>query len=246
MIRPAGGTDPLLARPLALYDTQDDANGEPVDVDVVYLVMGAGTRALSLLSAGHEVVVWGPLGNTFPTPAVADLSRPLIIAGGIGQTPFVAMIREWLGQRRYGGRVLPGPRPQSIRFLWGTRSAAQLAGINDFRQLGVDVQVATEDGSAGFRGRVTDLADAVVPESDPPSAVLSCGPEPMLKAVAQWAHRRRVPAWVSLETKMACGYGVCFSCVCPVVDADQPAGWDYRRVCTEGPVFPAEAIAWEA
>lgn len=238
MIRAAGRLDPLLARPYALYDVHGRPDA-PEEVAVVYLVVGNGTRCLSRLSPGERLDVWGPLGNTFPTDAAAE-GRLLLLAGGVGQTPFLAVAKELLGRRRYGGgRAVATPR--RITLGYGARSRDLLAGVEDFTREGVEVLLATNDGSAGERGYATVLLDRVIESDDPPAAIFSCGPEPMLERVARRAAEAGVPCWVSLETKMACGYGVCFSCVAPVLEGE---GWDYRRVCLDGPVFAGERIAW--
>lgn len=243
MVRAHGRVDPLLARPLALYDTYDDA-GDCVGFDLVYLVMGRGTETLSTLRPGDSVDVWGPLGNSFPSAGVDD-AHLWLMAGGIGQTPFVSVIKQRLGRRTYGST--PQARSaQKVTLLWGVRTESLLAGLDDFQATGADVFVATEDGSSGTRGRVTDLADERWNQGERPTAVFACGPEPMLAAVHRWTEQHGIPTWVSLETGMACGYGVCFSCVCPMKDASQAAGFDYRRVCVEGPVFPSDAVAWDA
>jgi len=244
MIRPSGRLEPLLGRPLAMYETVDDSSGKTVYFELVYLVMGAGTRALAALRPGDWVDVWGPLGNTFPESSDdANLTDVMLIAGGIGQTPFLSVIKSLLSQRSYGGSTI-GSSAKSISFVWGARTKESLAGIDDFRATGARVEVATEDGSAGHMGYVTELADLMINEGPKPTAIFSCGPEPMLEAVTTLAEKHRIPAWVSLETKMACGYGVCFSCVCPLKDESNEVGWDYRRVCLEGPVFKAESIVW--
>lgn len=245
MVRPHGRVDPLLARPLALYDTVDGANGSSSAVDLVYVVLGAGTRALREMHSGDSVDVWGPLGNTFPDADHADLKHLLIMAGGIGQTPFVAVLKDLLGLRRYGRAPHHARRrPERVTFCWGTRSSTALAALGDFRLPGVEVHVATEDGSAGFKGNVVQLTETLLQAQAMPTAIFACGPGPMLEAVSHFAAGRAIPAWVSIETKMACGYGVCFSCVCAVKE-DSPAGWDFRRVCLEGPVFRAERIEWK-
>jgi dihydroorotate dehydrogenase electron transfer subunit len=132
---------------------------------------------------------------------------------------------------------------------YGTRSADLLAGVEDFQALGVDVRISTDDGTAGRHGLVTDVLAQVLDEArvldesahdSIDTRVVCCGPEPMLAAVAALTARRGVPCQVSLETPMACGIGICFSCVARV--RDDTGGWDYRRTCVEGPVFDAERI----
>jgi dihydroorotate dehydrogenase electron transfer subunit len=234
MIRLRGGTDPLLGRPFALYDTVLDAQGQPAAFDVVYLVVGKVTRGLAGLRAGDQVDVWGPLGNGFPE--LSGLDHVALVAGGIGQTPFLAHVRELLGTRGYGGR--PARRAaRRVSVYYGVRSADLAAGVEDFRTAGATVQVATDDGSLGFHGFVTQLLE----RDGPPQHLVGCGPEPMLRALASLAGRWAVPCHLSLETPMACGVGICFSCVTRVRTAD---GWDYRRVCVEGPVFDAASLAW--
>jgi dihydroorotate dehydrogenase electron transfer subunit len=237
MVRLAGCNDPLLGRPLALYDTVLDGGGAPTGLDVVYLVVGKFTSQLSQAKSGRELEVWGPLGNGF-APRAAD--HLVMVAGGIGQTPFVALARECLGLRIFGS---PPRSPQLVRqvtLCYGARSAEYLAGVADFDTLGVRVLTSTDDGSAGHHGLVTDLLGQVIDSEEPPSRIVCCGPEAMMYAVAQIAGRAAIPCEVSLESPMACGIGVCFSCVARVRDG---AGhWDYRRTCVEGPVFDAATI----
>jgi dihydroorotate dehydrogenase electron transfer subunit len=116
------------------------------------------------------------------------------------------------------------------------RTADLAAGVDDFRQAGATVHLATDDGSLGHRGFVTELLEQHLP---PPSHLFGCGPEPMLKALARYAKGHEIPCHVSLETPMACGIGICFSCVTAVCTAE---GWDYWRVCVEGPVFDAREL----
>ncbi len=234
MIRVPGGTDPLLGRPFALYDTALDAQGQPAALDVVYLVVGKVTGRLAALRPGDRVEVWGPLGNGFPE--LSGLDHVALVAGGIGQTPFLAHVRELLGTRGYGGR--PARRAaRRVSVYYGVRTAVLAAGVEDFRAAGAAVHLATDDGSLGFRGFVTQLLE----RDGPPQHMVGCGPEPMLRALAALAARWAVPCHLSLETPMACGVGICFSCVTRVKTAD---GWDYRRVCVEGPVFDAASLAW--
>jgi dihydroorotate dehydrogenase electron transfer subunit len=233
MLRLPRTSDPLLGRPFALYDTVLNAHGEPEAVDVVYLVVGKMTTALARLRAGDEVDAWGPLGNGFPD--LSGRERVALVAGGIGQTPFLAHVREVLGTRGYGGR--PARRQvERVSLYYGVRNADLAAGVEDFRAAGAEVHLASDDGTLGFRGFVTQL----LAQHERPDHLVGCGPEPMLKALAKLAHDWAVPCHLSLETPMACGVGVCFSCVTKVRTDD---GWDYRRVCVEGPVFDAACLA---
>jgi dihydroorotate dehydrogenase electron transfer subunit len=133
-----------------------------------------------------------------------------------------------------------------VTFCWGARHASLFGDVDDFRRAGMDVHLATLDGSAGTRGTVVDLLDAVVEPRSAQAAgslhVACCGPEPMMAAVTRWAAARGVGCDVSLEAPMACGVGICFTCVARVRDA--AGGWDYRRTCVEGPVFDGAAIEW--
>ena len=235
MIRLPDHSDPLLGRPFALYDTVLDANGRPIGVDVVYLVVGKLTGLLAAVQAGDKLQVWGPLGNGFPDYDGRD--HVALVAGGIGQTPFLAHVRDLLGTRGYGGRTAR-QMAQQVSLYYGVRSADLAAGVDDFRAAGATVHLASDDGSVGFRGFVTQLLQ----QHAPPQQLVGCGPEPMLRALAEVARRWNVPCDVSLETPMACGVGICFSCVTRVTTSD---GWDYRRVCVEGPIFDAAKLAWD-
>ena len=275
MLKLAGMDDPLLGRPLALYDTVVTPAGEPIGVDVVYLVMGKMTRRLALFHPGQKLDVWGPLGNGFPafrpsppggemvgvrgSDSLQHASRPsplapaagrgekmhshlVMVAGGIGQTPFMALAREALGQRCYGEPLrIPSCLADKVTLCYGARTADYFAGLEEFRHMGIDVRLSTDDGSLGHQGLVTDVLRQVLAES-PQASVVCCGPEPMMKAAAELCAHAHAPCQVSLETPMACGIGICFSCVARV--RDDAGNWDYQRTCIEGPVFDAARIAW--
>lgn len=234
MIRLMGGDDPLLARPFALYDTFAKDAAEPTAIDVVYLVVGRVTKALSGLRSGDHVTAWGPLGNGFRRHDSAD--HMALVAGGIGQTPFLAYAKELLGAAGYAG--LPQRKTVSrVSVFYGVRSADLAAGVSDFESAGCQVHLASNDGSLGYRGFVTEL----LRQHDRPDVLVGCGPEPMLAALAALARQWDIPCDVSLETPMACGLGACFSCVTPVKAG---SGWDYRRVCLDGPIFDASSLCW--
>lgn len=233
MLRLPGTTDPLLGRPFALYDTVLE-QGQPVAIDVVYLVVGKMTSRLAELRSGELLDVVGPLGNGFST--LDGVGHVALVAGGIGQTPFLAYIRQLLGERGYGG--VPARRMvERVSLYYGVRCADLAAGVEEFRSAGAFVHLATEDGSLGSRGFVTSL----LAQHSPPDHLVGCGPEPMLHALAKLAGEWNIPCQVSLETPMACGVGICFSCVTRVkVDG----GWDYKRVCVDGPIFDAQRLEW--
>ena len=252
MLRLAGTNDPLLGRPLALYDTILDEKGEPVGIDLVYLVLGKMTRRLANCPAGTPLEIWGPLGNGFSTEPAKHL---VMVAGGIGQTPFLALSRERTGSRTFGQpprRVTPA---EKVTFCYGVRTREMAAGVADFEKAGARVKMSSDDGSIGHHGLVTDLLSQELEASTDSVRVVCCGPEPMLEAVAKICLAREVPCEVSLETPMACGIGICFSCVAKVAEEggaeekgaeekDAEGEWDYKRTCVEGPVFPAEKLIW--
>ena len=242
MLRLADLNDPLIGRPLAMYDVIEDC------VDVVYLVKGKLSSRLQEFRPGQRLDIWGPLGNGFlPQPT----EHLVMVAGGIGQTPFLALAKEYLGHQQFGTPPRQAPQAQRVTFCYGARTAEYLAGVEDFERLGVDVKIATDDGSRGRHGLVTDLLRQVLigalpqplaPSPQPPPRIVCCGPEPMMEAVAKIAAVENVPCEVSLETPMACGIGICFTCVAKVKTTGKE--WDYKRTCVEGPVFDAAAIAW--
>jgi len=216
MLKMSGGADPLLGRPLAVYDVVAGEDGLPHCIDLVYLVVGKMTGRLSEVQAGTRLEAWGPLGNGFPATETEHL---LMVAGGIGQTPFLMLAREYSDQRAYGEPARQVPAAKKITLCYGARSSEYLAGVEDFREAGADVQISTDDGSAGHRGFVTDLIAPAVESSPLPARIVCCGPEPMMESAARIARELGVPCQVSLETPMACGIGVCFSCVKKIRDA---------------------------
>ena len=234
MLRLADCNDPLLGRPLALYNVVPDAMGKPHFLDVVYLTIGKMTRLLSEFRPGSRLEVWGPLGNGFPPTPTEHL---VMVAGGIGQTPFLALAREYLGQHAFGAPPRHVPHAHKVTLCYGARTAEYLACVDDFHRAGVAFQLSTDDGSRGHHGPVTDLIRHVVECSAWHCRIVCCGPEPMMEATAHVARELDLPCQVSLESPMACGVGICFSCVKKIRDA--VGNWDYRRTCVEGPVFDA-------
>jgi dihydroorotate dehydrogenase electron transfer subunit len=241
MLRLAGWNDPLIGRPFALYDCIADEQGQPRYLDVVYLRHGKLTSRLASMSAGQLIDLWGPLGNGFAPQACEHL---IMVAGGIGQTPFLALAKEHLGQQTYGEPAREVASVPKVSLCYGARSADYLAGIEDFEQAGIELHISTDDGSRGHHGLVTDtLREVIAQQADRAACrIVCCGPEPMMQAVAKVAAESNVACQVSLETPMACGIGICFTCVAKVIGPD--GQWDYKRTCVEGPVFEAEQIVW--
>jgi dihydroorotate dehydrogenase electron transfer subunit len=237
MLRLPGTNDPLLGRPLALYDTYGDGMGGIQGVDIVYQAIGRMTRRLATAKAGDRLEIWGPLGNGFlPT----ETGHLIMVAGGIGQTPFLALARHYLGRGDYGQPSLSVPRAAKVTLCYGLRTAAFAAGVDDFCRLGVEVLISTDDGSAGHHGTVVEMVPQVIENSQFPCRIVACGPEKMLHATADLAASMGLRCQVSLESPMACGIGICFSCVTKI--RDEGGEWDYRRICVEGPIFNAADV----
>jgi dihydroorotate dehydrogenase electron transfer subunit len=240
MMRLSGSSDPLIGRALAMYDVfMDGATGE-AGIDVVFVAKGKFTTAVAASGTGAKVSLWGPLGNGF-TPAPID--HLIIAVGGIGQTPMLALANEALGNRSFGDQDRPSGYAQRVTMIYGARSGDLLASVDAFRATGMNLVLCTDDGSVGQSGRVPDLLETVLNQtSSDQRRVVTCGPEIMMERVAKIAATASVPCEVSLETPMACGIGICFSCVARVRQSD--GEWDYRRTCVEGPIFDAAQIDW--
>ena len=242
MVRDPRGNDPLIGRAFALYDAQarSECNGSDGWLDLVYIIKGKLTSSIAPLGAGDRIALWGPLGNGF---AATPTEHLVMVAGGIGQTPFLTLAKEALGSQSFGDPASRGcGYAQRVSLCYGARTAEYLAGVEQFRAAGIDVRIATEDGSIGPPRRVTALLEELLDAEQSKSLrIVCCGPEPMMEAVANIASARKIDCQVSLETPMACGIGICFTCVAKVGTADD---WDYKRTCVEGPVFDAGDIQW--
>ena len=242
MIRMSGLNAPLIGRALAIYDIVNDESGQPTWVDLVYIRKGALTSVLSDSALGTKVTLWGPLGNGF---ANRSCDRLIMAAGGIGQTPMLLLGREALGTQSFGKTDRANGWSKKVELIYGARRESLLAGLDDFRGAGFDLTLCTDDGSVGEKRLVPDvLADRLAEiASDESVRVVTCGPEIMMEKVAEVCSAVGVDCQVSMETPMACGIGICFSCVAQVRQ-DGPEEWDYKRTCVEGPIFDAEKICW--
>ncbi len=232
MVKPARGTDPLLRRPFSIFEILRDERGTPAGITILNKRIGVGTTLLYQVEAGARLGCLGPLGRPFEP--VDPPAEAWMVAGGVGLAPFVTLA-EALHAR--GTRAT---------LFYGARRAAELYYVDLFEGLGVHTVLSTEDGSRGVMGLVTvPLEDALqrLPAAQPVK-LFSCGPTPMMRAVAAVAARHGRACDVSLEQVMGCGLGGCYSCVVLARETgDTP---HFVRSCTDGPVFDASRIVWEA
>jgi dihydroorotate dehydrogenase electron transfer subunit len=215
--------DPILRRPISVCDVDRDR------LRLVFRVVGRGTAILSRLRSGDELDVLGPLGRPAPELRGKDV---LLCGGGIGTAPLLFLARRLVRSNR-------------LQAVLGARSKDELLLVREFRALGVPVSVATDDGSAGHRGMVTELAEVGCGKSDskcqqarvqspkskidgPPSVVFACGPRPMLADLVR--RLDPIPVWGFVEERMGCGTGICYCCALPKKDGG------HVRFCEEGPV----------
>ena len=218
--------DPLLRRPFSIHGILDDQT-----VQVLYRVVGRGTSLLSTLKKGDPLSAIGPLGNGFPLPAQGE--EAVLVAGGMGIAPLYFLAQTL---RRNQG--------QTTTVLLGFSTSEEVVCSGELKALGVQVSLATEDGSLGSKGLVTDLLDQYLRHGFAAKPIIyACGPPLMLKKVAEQAAASHLSCSVSLEGHMACGLGICLGCA---VKASHNLAKVYHYVCQDGPVFPAETIDWEA
>jgi dihydroorotate dehydrogenase electron transfer subunit len=212
----------VLRRPFSIYDV-DPATGR---LSIIYKIVGEGTAHFATLGKGTALNLLGPLGVGYSS-APAD-SQPIVVAGGYG------CAATYLFAKRSATPPL---------VLIGGRSAGDILLQQEFADLGCEVRVSTNDGSQGYHGLVTALLEQALDESQAPF-VVSCGPNPMLYAVARILAERGLDGEVSLDHAMCCGVGACFACVVKM-KADNADGWEYVRTCLHGPVFRASTVHWE-
>jgi len=231
MIKTKPGLEPLLRRPFSIFEIVRGPDGTPRGISILNKRIGTGTGQLFDVRAGDRLGCLGPLGQ--PWPLVEAPTTAWMVAGGVGLAPF-ATLTEALAQRGV-----------TLRLFYGARRGEDLYYADWFAERGVELVLATEDGSRGTRGFITVPLEAALREAqaEQPIAIYCCGPTPMMHAVAQRAADAGRDAWVSLEQVMGCGMGGCYSCVVPVKMASGKP--HFVRSCTAGPVFAASALQWE-
>lgn len=231
-------SEPILRRPLGVHRIRKSG------IEILYEIVGAGTEMLSRKKAGEALDVIGPLGNGFVIGGVKD-KKFILVAGGAGVAPLYALAEALV--RRFAGSPV-----RRLMILIGARTKLHVLCEKEFKRLGAEVMVATEDGSKGHKGLVTDLLkDLLVGGNLQQAAIYACGPSGMLKAVAGVAKSCGISCQVSMEERMACGVGVCLGCPVKVrklkhtnTRTHESANYEYKMVCKDGPVFNAEEIAW--
>lgn len=223
---------PLLPRPFCVLGWRPDGAGS--EIEFLIMPVGRGSGILCDQAPGSTVSVVGPLGNALDDALPAG--PVMCVAGGYGVAPFVFLLEAW----RAAGQTA---RAQQSTVIFGARTAERLFLEQRLRDTEARVEIATDDGSDGFHGRVDALAASVLADART-GIVLTCGPEPMMEAVGRVARAAGVPCRASLETLMGCGYAVCNGCAVAVDDATSPDGFTYHLACREGTVFDETCLHW--
>ena len=227
--------DPLLPRPFSIYRLRNKKI-----LDILYEVVGKGTALLAEAKKGDSFMIFGPLGSTFSYPKKRTVS--FLVGGGAGLAPFYDLSEALVDPKR--GKQ----NKEDVVVLLGARNRKKIFCEKDFKSLGIRFEIATDDGSCGFKGLVTELLEKHLrtiyhsrPTTHyPPLHLYACGPKPMLRTIAQSAEKWKIPCEVSIDAYMPCGYGICFGCAVPAVN-----GSLYKLACTDGPVFRSEKLLWD-
>lgn len=209
----------LLPRPLSICEV-DKKNGR---LRIVYRVAGKGTSEFATYKSGHRIDVLGVLGNGFPLDE-AKGKKVFLMGGGIGIPPMLELAKEIEGA-------------VSLDVIVGYRNN-ELFLAEDLKQYG-NVHIATEDGSVGTKGNVMNV---IAEKGLCADVIFACGPMPMLRAIKQYAQTQEIPAYISLEERMACGVGACLGCVMKTKSVDAHSHVHNARICTDGPVYPASEV----
>ena len=218
------GEGTLLRRPISLAGWDPEAN----TLRICFEVRGKGTAALAGLKPGDTVDILPPAGHGFP---VAETGRVLLCGGGIGIFPLLMLAKAY------------GTRADAVL---GFRTASLACCTDEFELLCERLALISDDGSTGRQGFVTALAEEALAERSY-DRIQVCGPKPMMRGIASLAERYRIPCDVSMEERMGCGVGACMACVCKTIpghNSCETDGFDYKRVCADGPVFSASDILW--
>lgn len=214
------GGDAFLKRPMGL----SHVNARAGEIGFIYRAVGLGTNFLKEKQKGEEVEVIGPLGNHFEIKPQAR--SVALVGGGTGIGPLIL----------YAKRLTETSKKIAVYTFIGARSAKLLCGEAELRQYSEELFVATDDGSKGQHGFVTEAFVSFLQEKTV-EYIITCGPTAMMERVASLAAEHTIPAQASLEEYMACGFGVCLGCPCETQDG-------YKMVCVDGPVFDTQKLVW--
>jgi len=206
----------MFRRAFSVYDT-DPAESS---FSIIFKVFGRGTRLMSQLCEANILDIMGPLGNSFVMPDENEI--PILVAGGIGMPP-IYLLAKWMVEK--------GIEPERIKYFYGGATSADLVELERIKRTGISFYPATEDGSSGFAGLVTDAIRKEFELGSGKFRLYACGPPGMLRAVDALGVETGVPGQVSLEAPMPCGVGICLGCILPLRNGG------YTRVCREGPVY---------
>jgi dihydroorotate dehydrogenase electron transfer subunit len=215
---------PLLRRPFSIHRITTSG------IEILFRVVGTGTRLLSEKRQGDELNIIGPLGHGFKVKE--NVFTAILVAGGIGVAPLFALAERL---RQF----------TEVKILIGSKTKANILCLEKFEALDISVQVATDDGSLGIKGVATDLLeDFLATSASPRIPIYGCGPMPMLRILSEIAQLYSSPCQISMEANMACGVGACLGCVTKIAAPNSPSHFEYKRVCVDGPVFDAREILW--
>tara|TARA_B100000586_G_scaffold154544_1_gene112425 strand:+ start:3101 stop:3922 length:822 start_codon:yes stop_codon:yes gene_type:complete len=231
MVKPVAGFEPLLRRPFSIFEVLPTGNGAPTGFSLLNKRVGIGTEILYSVEVDQEISCLGPLG--IPFTVATPPQEAWMVAGGVGLAPFLTL----------ASALQQSGTPTTL--FYGGRRSVDLFYLDAFTQLGVELVLATEDGSRGETGLVTAPLERALSASAAAAkpTLYACGPTPMMRTVAGMAKAHERPCQVSLEPVMGCGMGGCYSCVVPVcISEDEPT--HLVRACLEGPVFDSQTIAW--
>ena len=206
-----------LRRPFSIFNAENGV------LELLYKAAGRGTAAMNAMKPAEEVRVLGPLGHGFPLECA---SNALLVGGGFGVAPLYFLARRL--------------KAKSVKLFVGGRTKNDILALDRFKELGGETIVATNDGSLGVRGLVTDPLDdemIALKEKSEDFELFACGPDPMLRAVSMCATGSRSNGWISMDRHMVCAVGACYACIQKTVRGNS-------RCCVEGPVFAAEDLIW--
>lgn len=217
----------ILPRPISICEVSNDKKA----LRLVYRVVGKGTKEFSHLKEGRRVWLLGVLGNGFPYEE-AKGKHAVLMGGGIGIPPLVELAKTLSGNGGEEAKIA-----DQVTCVIGYRDSKTFL-LEELQQYS-KVVIATEDGSLGTKGNVID---ALNEQNVEPDVIYSCGPMPMLRGIKNWAEPKNIPAYISLEERMACGVGACLGCVCKTKNVDHHSHVNNARICTDGPVFDSREV----